>query len=58
LGRLRGEVGDDNAIEVDVLAKLTVLKKERSAFRKEPDTPLGVVIEKKLERRRNRKLRH
>ena len=54
LHRLRGGADEDDAVQVDFLAKLAVTKKERSAFKKEPDTPLGIVIERKLKRRRNR----
>ncbi len=51
LGRLRDRVDEDHAMEADVLAKTTVTKKGRTAFKKTPDEPLGIVMKRKLEKR-------
>ncbi len=51
LGRLRERADENNAIEADALAKTTIVKTGRTAFRKSPDEPLGLVVQRKLERR-------
>ena len=52
LGRLREKADENEAIEADALTKAEVLRKERTAFKKTPDEPLGVVVTRKLARRK------
>lgn len=47
LGRLKGSVQDDVAIEAELLAKTRIIDSQRRGFKKQPDTPLGVVLAKK-----------
>ena len=47
LGRLKGSVEEDEAIEAEILAKTRVLDSQRRGFKKQPDTSLGVVLVKK-----------
>jgi hypothetical protein len=50
LGRLKGSVQDDAAIEAERLAKTRVIDSQRRGFKKQPDTPLGVVLAKKAKK--------
>ena len=50
LGRLKGSVQDDLAIEAELLAKTRVIDSQRRGFKKQPDTPLGVVLAKKAKK--------
>lgn len=52
LRHLRDDSNEEAAIEVDALAKTLTLKKKRKAFKKKPDEPLGVVMKRKLAKRR------
>jgi hypothetical protein len=52
LSHLRESAREEDASEADVLAKTTVIKRKHRAFRKSPDSPLGVVVKKKLAERR------
>ena len=47
LGRLRGSIQEDDATEVELEAKARITDSQRRGFRKQPDTPLGVVLAKK-----------
>jgi ATP phosphoribosyltransferase regulatory subunit HisZ len=47
LGRLRGSIQEDEATEVELQAKARITDSQRRGFRKQPDTPLGVVLAKK-----------
>ncbi len=47
LGRLKGSVQDDVAIEAELLVKTRIIDSQRRGFKKQPDTPLGVVLAKK-----------
>jgi hypothetical protein len=44
LGRLKGNIQEDEATQAEVLAKTKITVRRRRGFRKEPDTPLGVVL--------------
>jgi hypothetical protein len=48
LSHLRERAEEHDATEADVLAKETIVKSKHKAFKKSPDSPLGVVIKKKL----------
>jgi len=52
LSRLRESADGRDATEADVLAKTTVIERKHKAFKKAPDSPLGVVVGKKLSERR------
>lgn len=52
LSHLRGSAGEEDASEADVLAKTTIVERKHKAFKKSPDSPLGVVVKKKLAERR------
>jgi hypothetical protein len=51
LDRLKGDVQELDATEIELLAKIQIVKSQRGAFKKYPDTPLGVVIRRKLAKR-------
>ena len=44
LSRLKGNVQEDEATEAELRAKTRIVDSERRGFKKEPDTPLGVVL--------------
>src|SRR5215469_13572934 len=48
LNRLKGTTDENDAIEADTLMKTEILRKRRTAFKKTPDAPLGIVITRKL----------
>jgi hypothetical protein len=48
LNHLRESAAEGDAIEADALAKTTIVEKKRKAFKKDHDTALGVVVERKL----------
>jgi hypothetical protein len=48
LGRLKGNVQEDVATEAELLAKTRIIDSQRRGFKKQPDTPLGVVLAKKV----------
>jgi hypothetical protein len=48
LGRLKGSVQEDEATESELRAKTRITDSQRRGFRKRPDTPLGVVLAKKV----------
>ena len=51
LGGLRER--PENSDEADTLAKTKIVERRRKAFKKRPDSPLGIVIERKLAKRMN-----
>jgi hypothetical protein len=51
LGRVRGRPEESD--EADVLAKTKVVERRLKAFKKRPDSPLGIVIKRKLAKRMN-----
>src|ERR1700692_4053911 len=51
LGRVRERTEEGD--EEDVLAKTKMVERKRKAFKKRPDSPLGIVIERKLAKRMN-----
>jgi hypothetical protein len=53
LSHLRESAAEGDATEADVLAKTTIVERKRKAFKKHPDTALGVVVKKKLAERRD-----
>jgi hypothetical protein len=53
LSHLRDGAAEDDATEADVLAKTTIVKTKRKAFKKHRDTALAVVVKKKLADRRD-----
>jgi hypothetical protein len=52
LSHLRESAEEKDANEADFLAKTTLVERKHKAFKKSPDSPLGVVLEKKLAKRR------
>jgi hypothetical protein len=54
LSPLRERAEESDATEADVLVKTAIVMREHKAFKKKPDTPLGVVIKRKLAKRRKR----
>jgi hypothetical protein len=48
LNRLKETADENDAIEAEALMKTKILQKRRTAFKKVPDIPLGVVIKRKL----------
>jgi hypothetical protein len=52
LREVRGEVREQEEAEVEAKAKDILAVKSRKAFQKYPDQPLGLVVERKLRRRR------
>jgi hypothetical protein len=53
LSHLREVAAAGDAAEADALAKTTIVDRKRKAFKKHRDTALGVVVKKKLAKRRN-----
>jgi hypothetical protein len=53
LNHLRESAAEGDAIEADALAKTTIVERKRKAFKKDRDTALGVVVKRKLTRRRD-----
>ena len=51
LARLNGHVEDDVASEAELQVKLTIAHVRHWGFRKTPDQPLGVVLERKKARK-------
>jgi hypothetical protein len=51
LSHLREGAGESDADEADVRAKTKLVERKHKAFKKSPDSPLGVVIKRKLARR-------
>jgi hypothetical protein len=51
LGRVRERPEESD--EADVLAKTKIVERRRKAFKKQPDSPLGIVIGRKLANRMN-----
>ncbi|MFI5102172.1 MAG: hypothetical protein ACHP9V_02250 [Terriglobales bacterium] len=51
LGQLRGYVHEDEATEAELQVKTRITDSRRRGFRKEPDTPLGVVLKAKRARK-------
>jgi hypothetical protein len=52
LRQLKVKPDEDGAVEADVLSRTLTLQKKRKAFKKRPDEPLGIVIKRKLARRK------
>jgi hypothetical protein len=48
LGRLKGSVQEDEATGAELRAKTRITNSRRRGFRKRPDTPLGVVLAKRV----------
>ncbi len=53
LGRLKGNVQEDVAIEAELLAKTRTVDSQRRGFKKQPDTPLGIVLAAKGARKKS-----
>jgi len=53
LSHLRESAEESDVSEADVLAKTEVIQRKHKAFKKSPDSPLGVVVKKKLAKRRD-----
>ena len=51
LSRLKGNVEDSVATEAELLVKTKIIDSKRRGFKKQPDTPLGVVLAKKALRK-------
>ena len=55
LRRLKGQVDDDFASEKELQIKVSIADSRNRGFRKVPDKPLGIVLERKKIRRATRK---
>jgi hypothetical protein len=53
LGHLKDTAEETDASEADIQVKTESVGRKRKAFKKMPDTPLGIAIKKKLQRRRD-----
>jgi hypothetical protein len=53
LGRIKGSIQDDVAVEAELVAKTRIIDSRRRGFKKKPDTPLGIVLAKKAKNNRN-----
>jgi hypothetical protein len=51
LRRVKGSEEQTDSAGADALTKTALLSSKRKAFKKSPDTPLGVVVKRKLARR-------
>jgi hypothetical protein len=51
LSHLRESAGESDADEADIRAKTKLVERKHKAFKKSPDSPLGVVVKRKLARR-------
>jgi len=54
LGKLTGQVDDDVASNAELRVKLTIAHSKNRGFEKLPDKPLGEVIQRKIQRRREK----
>jgi len=54
LGRLTGNVQEDEATEAELLAKTRTTDSQRRGFKKQPDTPLGIVLAAKRARKKSK----
>lgn len=54
LGKLTGELDDDVISAAELRIKSTVTQNKHRGFEKTPDKPLGEVIQRKLQRRREK----
>jgi hypothetical protein len=54
LGKLTGPVDEDVASAAELRVKLTITHSKNRGFEKTPDKPLGEVIQRKMERRREK----
>jgi hypothetical protein len=54
LGRLKGTLLEDEAIEAELLAKTRITDSQRRGFKKRPDTPLGLVLATKAARKKSK----
>jgi hypothetical protein len=52
LRQLKVKPDENGAVEADVLSKALTLQKQKKAFKKRPDEPLGSIIKRKLARRK------
>jgi hypothetical protein len=52
LSDLKERAEESDAGEADGLARATILERKRKAFKKSPDIPLGIVVQKKLAKSR------
>jgi hypothetical protein len=51
LSRLRGSVQDDEATNIELLAKTRISDSRNRGFRKRPDIPLGAMLKRKAEKK-------
>jgi len=56
LGKLTGPVDEDVASAAELRVKLTITLSKNRGFEKTPDKPLGEVIQRKMERRREKRI--
>jgi hypothetical protein len=57
LRELQGSVHEDEATDAELLAKFRVTNSRRKGFKKQPDAPLGIVLETKKSGRPKRAAR-
>jgi hypothetical protein len=54
LGRLKGSIQEDEATEAELSAKSRITDSQRRGFKKQPDTPLGIVLAMKRARKKSK----
>ena len=54
LGQLSGQIDDDAALEAELNIKMKITNSKHRGFEKNPDRPLGEVIQRRLRRRREK----
>jgi hypothetical protein len=54
LGRLKGDIQEDEATDAELSAKTRITVRRRRGFKKTPDTPLGVVLAAKRARKKSK----
>jgi hypothetical protein len=47
LGRIKGPVHEEQVVEAEFLVKTRIIDSRRCGFKKTPDVPLGLVLQKK-----------
>jgi len=54
LGRLKGNIREDEATAAELLVKIKIADSRGRGFKKRPDTPLGVVLAAKMARNKSK----
>jgi hypothetical protein len=54
LGQMKGQVQDNQAVEAEFLVKTRIIDSLGRGFKKTPDVPLGLVLQKKKAKKASR----